>query len=202
MLVEQLQQLLERLKETGARRETLLAQGEERPLRLEEDSVREELPGLLDYLMANSYEFAELLRRVIPVFKIVPLRAIDTGRPVPRAHMTFSFGAMLDRRPPKEYGPRPGDFSVQLDLFDPPAHVQCLEDAVRLHATHPDWSAEKIAEAIGPNVKRWSVRSALKLHEQMEELGVTEPYVPVTDPAKVSRWRMTSSHEARWDQTQ
>ena len=164
------------------------------------NTVREQLPEIVAYLMADSYEFADLLRRAIPVFRIEPLQAVDTGRPVPRAHVTFSFAALLERRPSPEYTPQPGDFSVVLDLFEPPAHIQCLRDAVRLHREHPNWSAERIAEAIGPDVKRWSVRLALKLHEQMEELGVTEPYVPVTDPAKVSRWRMTNAHEARWNQ--
>ena len=163
--------------------ERMLGRAESEPIPADPETIREQLPDIVGYLMADSYEFADLLRRVIPVFRIEPLQAVDTGKPVPRAHVTFSFAALLERRPSPEYTPQPGDLSAALDLFEPPAHIQCLHDAVRIHQEHPAWSAEKIAAAISPEVKRWSVRSALKLHEQMKELGVTEPYVPVTDPA-------------------
>jgi hypothetical protein len=41
----------------------------------------------------------------------------------------------------------------------------------------------------------------MKLHRLMEAKGLSDPYVPITDPATVSRWRMKNGHKPRWDQT-
>ena len=170
----------------------------------EPDEVEEHLPGILDHLLTKSYEFAALLRRVIPRFVIEPWQMVDSCRPVARARVTFSFGALEDPRPPREYEPRAGDFSVTLDLFEPSAAVRCLDLAVRLQAKHPTWSAEKIAKVItratGQQTRRWDVRAALQLRAKMQEQGVTDYIVPITDPGQVSRWRMENTGKVRWDQ--
>ena len=201
VLVEQLQQADERLRRAAADLRQAEGQADANPTMATERDAAEHLAETMAYLMAESYEFSELLRRVIPVFRIVPLQAVDTGRPVPRAYVTFSFAGLADRTVSLEYQPRPEDFSVVLDLFERPAHIQCLKAAVQLHQEHPDWNAQKIAEAIGPDVRRWSVQLALKQWKKMRAVRAIEPYVPITNPASVSRWRQQNSHRARWDQT-
>ncbi|MEI7836936.1 MAG: recombinase family protein [Planctomycetota bacterium] len=175
------------------------------PAPITPETVRERLPELLDHLLANSYEFSSLLRQVISRFVILPFQAVDTGRPVARAQVTFSFAALLAGRKVPKDALQPGDFSIVLDLFDPPASVRCLNEAVRIRRQCPTWSAEKVAaaiqEATGQKVERWAVHGAWKLQRVLEEKGVDQPYVPTTDPNTVSRWRTTNSHKARWNQT-
>jgi site-specific DNA recombinase len=205
VLIEPMQRTTIQLDRANKKLATLQKQSDVAPVIADADTVEAHLPDILDYLLANSYDFSALLRRVIPKFIVHPLQAVDSGKPVARAQVTFNFAALADRDPAREYKPRPGDFSVTLDLFDRPAHVRCLDAAVRLHEEHPAWSAEKIATAItestGQKIERCSVRGALKLHKIMQDLAAVEPYVPITDPASVSRWRQKNSHKARWNQT-
>jgi len=201
VLVETLQQVEKDLTAAKRALTRLQKQAQDSPVSVGEDTVEAQLPDILDHLFANSYEVSAMMRRIIPKFVVQPLQAIDTGKPVARAYITFRVAALADHKSNGKYVPRPGDFSVALDLFDAPAHIRCLDDAARLHEEHPKWSAEKIAEAIGPDVKRWSVRLALKLHAKMQELSVVEAYVPITDPSQVSRWRMQNGHTPRWNQT-
>lgn len=202
ILVETLQQVEKDLMAASRKLARLQRQAEDKPAIADEATVEAQLPDILDHLAANSYEFSAVMRRIIPKFVVQPLQAVDNDKPVARAYVTFSMAALADHKSNTEYVPRPGDLSVVLDLFDAPAHIRCLDAAVRLRQEHEDWSAQKIAEAIGPDVKRWSVRLALKLWDKMQDAGTSEPYVPVTDPSTVSRWKMESSHEPRWNQAE
>jgi len=205
VLVELLQETTSKLEGTKKELANLQKQSDEVPVIADADTVEAKLPDILDHLLANSYEFSALLRRVIPKFIVHPRQAVDSGKPVARAYVTFSLTALADHKANGEYIPRLGDFSVVLDLFERPAHIRCLDATVRLHEEHPAWSAERIATTIteskGQKIERWSVRGALKLHKTMQDLPATEPYIPITNPASVSRWRQKSSHRARWDQT-
>jgi site-specific DNA recombinase len=204
-LVEAIQQAENYLRAANQKLTGLHEQAEASPILADEATVEDKLPDILDHLFTSSYEFSAMMRRIIPKFIVQPLQAVDSGKPVARAQITFSFAALADRSPAGEYEPRSGDFSVPMDLFAPPAHVQCLDAAVRLHEKNPAWSAEKIATAItestGQKIERWSVRGALKLHKIMQDMAATEPYVPITDPSRVSRWRQKNGHRTRWDQT-
>jgi len=205
VLVELLQRTTVQLEGAKMKLANLQEQSDVVPVIADTDAVEAQLPNIFDHLLANSYELSALLRRVIPKFVVHPLQAVDSGKPVARAKVTFNFAALADRSPAGEYEPRLGDFSVMLDLFAPPAHVRCLDAAVQLRGEHPAWSAERIAttitESTGQRIERWSVRGALKLHKTMQDLASAAPYVPITDPASVSRWRQKSSRRARWDQT-
>jgi hypothetical protein len=205
VLLEFLQKTTNQLEGANKKLANIQEQSDVAPVIADADTVEAHLPDILDYLLANSYEFSALLRRIMPRFVVHPLQAVDSGKPVARAQITFSFAALADRSPAEEYEPRPGDFSVLMDLFAPPAHVRCLDASVRLHEKNPAWSAERIANAItestGQKIERWSVRGALKLHKTMQDMGAEEPYVPITDPSSVSRWRQKNSRKARWDQT-
>ena len=106
------------------------------PVMATEEHVAEHLVETVEYLMAASYEFSELLRRVIPVFRIVPLQAVDSGKPVARAYVTFSFAAIADHRSNGEYVPRPGDFSVAIP--PPPVVVTTGLAAMRVLLFQPD----------------------------------------------------------------
>ena len=205
VLVELLQRATIQMEGAKKKLANIQVQSDEIPVIVDSDDVEAQLSDILDHLLSNSYELSALLRRVIPRFIIHPLQAVDSGKPVARAEVTFSFAALADQNADGTYTPRPGDFSVTLDLFAPPAHVQCLDAAVRLREKNPTWSAEKIATAItestGQKIKRWPVQDALKLHNIMQDMAAAEPYVPITDPANVSRWRQKNSRKTRWDQT-
>ncbi|MCY2928880.1 MAG: recombinase family protein [Planctomycetota bacterium] len=186
-----------------------LAQTESRhvngPAPITPECVEVRLPEALDDLLASSYEMSAFLRQVISQFVVHPLVAVDTGKPVARACVTFDLSALLGRHQEDDNSSESACWSVTLDLFDPPAHIRCLQEAVRLHKEHADWSAERIADAIsatlGEKVERWSVRHALRLYAMMEVKGVETPYVLIRNPEEVSRWRMQNRHRARWDQS-
>lgn len=167
---------------------------------LNPEHVLGNLETVLIELMATSYDFNELLRPIVVEFKIEPLQAVDSGKPVARGHVVLDFHRFGKR--PREIVKDVIESPVQavLDFWDPSPHVACLADVKRLRVEHPAWSAEKIGNAIG-GVKRWTVRRTLKLAEKMESLGVESPYQRITDPSEVSRWRLKNGGKPRWNQT-
>jgi hypothetical protein len=199
ILIAKLRETKDTIKRLEGDLQTATAASSDLPAAPTAAEIETKLPMLLDLLMERSYEFGDFLRKLMPVFLVTPIQAVDSGKAVAKAEVTFSFAGLLERRPPKEYSPRDGDFTVRLDLFESPPHIRHLEACTKLHAEHPDWTAETIGNAIG--IERWTVRSALKLYAKMQAENLAEPYLPITDPSKVSRWRMQNSHRARWDQT-
>jgi hypothetical protein len=67
------------------------------------DNLADAFPALLDYLLKNSYDFNEIMRRVITSFAIIPMQAVDSGKPVGRAQVTFGFNAISSSTNPATY---------------------------------------------------------------------------------------------------
>src|SRR5207247_1311119 len=85
---------------------------------LSREEVAARPDGAVQSLAEQSTEFADLLRRRLPEFVIVPVQALDTPQVRPRARVTLSLRAWA-----AEGEPAP-EASAELDLFEPPAHIR------------------------------------------------------------------------------
>jgi site-specific DNA recombinase len=144
--------------------------------------VLDRLPELLDQLTRSSLEFADLLRRLLPVFVIQPVRALDSGAVYPRAKLTLRFD---DWCSPGEQLP---EVSTVLDMFDPPEPVKHMQECVQEKQKDAKTPLRKIAAQLGINYM--TVGRALAYHRLMLAAGMTDPYRELTDPSEaVARWR-------------
>ena len=159
--------------------------------------VERHLPAVLQQLAKNSYEFADLMRRIIPEFWIVPVQALDTGLVRPQARLIVSPAALLDGPcPAGSSGARPGEIVGVLDLFEPPVHIRAIPACVAAKTADPKATLDKIAARTGYN--RMAVKRALAYARKMEAEGMTHPYRELTScPDVASRWRHRDTANVR-----
>lgn len=152
------------------------------------------LPEILQHLAAHSYGFADLMRRLIPVFEVHPVQALDTHQVRARARLRVCWTALLDESAGAESGDSGGGGETWLtvDLFDMSQHIA---DALKLiEQSRPDGSLSKVASALG--MTRMRVKRARHYARLMAEAGTDDPYRELTEPpTQASRWNI------RGDQT-
>jgi hypothetical protein len=143
--------------------------------------------------LANvSFEFADLVRKIITECKIQPVQDLDCGLVRPRAHLTLNLAALLPVKPADDQATAPTPAPVVIDLFEPPVHIRHLPAVVALKATkeaaHEKATLDILAEEL--KIGRMTVRRALAYHRLMLAQGLSEPYRVLTEaPAQASRWK-------------
>lgn len=140
-------------------------------------------------LARTSFRFSDLMRRIFPRFVIQPVQALDSGLVRPRALLVLDLGALLD---PNDVGPRPPTQKLEVDLFDPPEHIEHLAAVVSLQGSLLERgeksSLQILAAKLG--IGRMTVKRALGYAKLMAVEGLTDPYrVLGSAPATASRWK-------------
>jgi site-specific DNA recombinase len=156
-------------------------------------AVEAELEAALSAVAATSYEFADLMRRVIPVFTIVPVQALDSGLVRARGKLVVRLSALLEDGKGAASGvdvtvARNGDLTLTIDLFEPSAHIRAIGACLEARRVNPRVSLVKIEEGTGIN--RMTAKRALAYARKMEAEGLVDPYRELRErPASASRWR-------------
>lgn len=149
---------------------------------LSKEDVAANLPRAFDRLARESFQFAKLLRRLIPEFTIIPVQALDNGFVRPRARLKLSLAAWCKEGDPCFSA------TTEIDLFDPPLHITWMPRCVELKRANPSMGLRKIANELGINYI--TVKRALAYARLMEANGLTEPYRTLEKrPAEASRWK-------------
>jgi site-specific DNA recombinase len=150
--------------------------------------VDRDLEAALRVMARTSFEFAEMMRRVIPEFVIQPVQALDSGLVRPRAKLTLRLTALKDGGDDSGVGPLPtGDVLAVIDLFKPPVHIRAIPACVAAKQADPRLSLDKIAHRTENG--RMTVKRALAYAGLMEAEGLGEPYRELRDrPPSASRW--------------
>jgi hypothetical protein len=137
-------------------------------------------------LAVTSPEFGRLLRRLIPRIVVRPYRLCDGGHPVLRAHFTFSLVPLLHAAPGMERLAPALQRPLVVDLFEGPQRVTCRDRVLELTAN--GMGQREIARELG--ITQPAVQRAVALGRQMANLGIDDPYVPLTAPPEdYARWR-------------
>jgi hypothetical protein len=153
---------------------------------------REEVETNLDLvirgMMNSSYDFSDLMRRIIPDFRITLVRNLD-GFVRPRGVLTVSLAALAERAPrTRENEPRDGDFTAVIDLFDPPTYIRHMAACLAEKARDPKLSLKKIGARLG--IHLMIVKRAFDYARQMREAGWETPYQEVKErPTSAPRWK-------------
>ena len=192
-LVQQLAQVDSNLKAArGRKAEQLQANSDVVPTGSRTD-VEQHLEAVFRVLAQTSFEFGDLMRRVIPEFWIVPVQALDSGFVRPRARLIFRPSALLPgSSSAHDATPQPGDVTVTLDLFEPPLHIRAMSACLAARRDDPRKSLKKIEAETG--YCYMTVKRALAYSKLMKAEGLIEPYRELTaSPASASRWRQETT---------
>jgi hypothetical protein len=146
--------------------------------------LRALLEKQFDNLAANSYEFADLLRKLVPEFHVYLVRLCDGGHPLPRARVTIALDGIIPDAAHVPDLPKLLTRTFTIDLFVPPQRERIRETAVRLAAEGygPREIARRIPGIITEKPTATAVQKALALDAKMKQLGLTSPYVILREP--------------------
>jgi DNA invertase Pin-like site-specific DNA recombinase len=129
-------------------------------------------------LAHDSPEFGRRMRALVPRLEIRPYRLCDGGKLVLRAHLTIDLTALA----PEVSGLGDlGDWwrrQLVVDLFDAPQRAAYLRQVLAMKAEGR--TEVQIARAVG--ITKTAVQHAAALAREMTRQGLSDPYVPVTEP--------------------
>jgi DNA invertase Pin-like site-specific DNA recombinase len=147
-------------------------------------------------LAVASAEFGRLLRRLIARIVVRPYRLCDGGHPVLRAHFTFSLAPLLSPAPGMDRLAPAVQRSLVVDLFEQPQRVAYRAPVLELTAN--GMGQREIARELG--ITQPAVQRAVALGRQMANLGIDDPYLPLTAPPEdYARWRRHKHRRYRFE---
>lgn len=138
-------------------------------------------------LADDSFEFGDLLRKMVPGFHVYLVRLCDGGHLLPRVKVQFALDGLI---PDARHVPGLAKLTSReatLDLFVPPQRERIREQAVRLagEGLTAKEIAKRIAEGTTPTAEKptaTAVQNALALERKMRDLGLSSPYVTMLAP--------------------
>lgn len=188
-LVTEGKALKKALDEAIDERAKLVATGESEIFSASRDALNVAPRQALIELGRISFAFSNLMKQVVPSFIIQPVQSLDSGLVRPRALITLDVGRLAS----SECGGlcRPLE-RFEVDLFDPPVHIQHLAAVVNCRREYEGrgekGSLSKIAAELG--IGRMTVKRALQYQKLIEASGCDGAYRPIHEaPAIASRWK-------------
>lgn len=134
-----------------------------------------------DRLAAESFEFASLMRRVLPSIYVFPYRLCDGGHIVLRAKITFTALPFVSADASQLDGlSRRLSSGFVVDLFRPPQREEFRSQIVEILASREEVTQRQMAARLGVTLP--VVQRARRLSRQMESIGVTDAYIPLREP--------------------
>jgi DNA invertase Pin-like site-specific DNA recombinase len=141
------------------------------------DVIREVAFREFEELAVESPEFGRWMKQIIPRLAMRPVRCCTGGTPEPRAFVTLDLTSLV---PADIAGAAGSALRIELvvDLFDPPKRVILLKEIQRL--TQANLKQREVAKLLG--TQQPIVQQALAIARKMAELGITSPYIELSEP--------------------
>jgi len=144
-------------------------------------------------LALESFEFATLMRRLIPKIVVFPYRDCLGGTIVIKSKFRLQMAEILPLGDARNMLSPSLEKLLQVDLFEPIQRVKFREQIVELISTinpktNNPYSIKDAANIV--LITATAAQRAVKLQQQMDRLGLTDPFVRMTEPdGKVSKLR-------------
>ena len=142
------------------------------------DEIRRLVRESLRHQADNPLEFGRLMHRIIPKITVYPFRSCDGGHIVLRARFQLNLAPLLAMA---EAGGAVASYlqrEIEVDLFDPPQRIACREPVMQGRSAGK--TERQVASELG--ITNTAAQRAAALSRQMEEAGLTDPYVRVLEP--------------------
>jgi site-specific DNA recombinase len=129
-------------------------------------------------LATDDPEFARAFRKLVPRIVVFPVRLCDGGQIVLRAKFRLYLANLVPDRRAAEMLRRPLTRVLTVDLFDQPQREMFRRKIVAARTAGK--TEAEAARAMG--ITKTAAQKAAALQRKMDELGINDPYVPVTEP--------------------
>jgi hypothetical protein len=142
------------------------------------EQIRNTVREAFSHLSATSTGFGDVMRLIIPRIVAFPVRLCDGGHPVLRAQFQLDLSPYLPealRLPSVENQLRK---DLVVDLFEMPQRAAFREQVIALRAQ--GLTERQVASQLGLTVA--ATQRAAALDRLMRDLGLTDPYVRLTEP--------------------
>jgi hypothetical protein len=149
------------------------------------DELRQLYHDAFSGLAVDSYEFARELRRLIPRLVVFPVRLVDGGRVLLRAKFRLKLAGLVPDVNTRAALRGPLERVLQVDLFDPPQREKYRRQIGELRRAGA--TEREAAGKLGLTIT--AAQRAAGLQRKMDELGLSDPYVLVTEPPEDTRLR-------------
>ncbi len=153
------------------------------------DSLRDLARQALQPALPFSWEFNQVMQRLIPKIVLFPYRLIDGGTPVHRAQFRLRLGEIVDSEVLRTALRPHCEQELSVDLFDPPQREEQRIEVVRMRQLKV--IERTVAARLGITVT--AAQRANTLQRLMNERGLTDPYQALTSPprdyTKLRRYR-------------
>lgn len=143
--------------------------------------ARDEFKGLA----LDSFEFAKLMRCLVPKIVVRPYRSCDGGHIVLRSQFRLYLAGLLPDPLARDVLAKPLERILTVDLFAPCQRVAFREQIVALRATINPGTGREYTEAEAARevgITTTAAQRAAALQRKMDQLGVSDPFVPVLAP--------------------
>ncbi|WP_417379054.1 recombinase family protein [Gimesia sp.] len=142
--------------------------------------LKEILLHHLEAIDIHSHEFGDLIRELVPEIYVYQVRLIDGGHLLPRAKIRLNLAGSI---PDAAASPELQQLltrELTLDLFEPPQRELIRPEAIRLATVGME--QREIARQLEGKPTQTAVYYALFLHRQMQEEGLSSPYIFLEEP--------------------
>jgi hypothetical protein len=147
------------------------------------EEIRKVFKSQVAELALDSQEFADQMRNIIERIVVFPVQLCDGGNPVLRARFTVNLANFLPAscRVPSLVATLQREIVV--DLFKMPQRAAYREQI--MSGRVQGITERAIASRLGLTIT--AVQRAASLHRLMKEIGITDPYVPLTAPIESNK---------------
>jgi len=145
------------------------------------DEIRQLARAAIDRDVDDPFAFGDLMRNWIPRIVVAPYRLFDGGQIVLRASFWLNLVALVPDAKHLQGVEEVLSQQLEVDLFDPPnERDRYRERVIEMKAQDGKLNQTQIAANLG--ITKTAVQRAFALQRKMDELGLTDPYVPVLEP--------------------
>ena len=127
------------------------------------------------------------MRCLIPKILVFPYQLCDGGKIVLRAKFRLRLSNLLVDAPARDLLEQTLEKVLDVDLFEPCQRAAHRERIVALRATTNPETNKRYTEAEAARlvgITKTAAQRAAALQRKMDELGISDPYLPVLEPTE------------------
>ncbi len=131
-------------------------------------------------LAVSSYDFADLMRTLVPNFSVHLVRLCDSRRLLPRAKVRLNLAGSFPDVERLSGAEAMMSRELTINLFDPPQRELIRPEVIRFASA--GLRQRDMASRLQGYPTQAAISRAFRLHQRMLELGLEDPYIIVLEP--------------------
>lgn len=142
--------------------------------------IKQRAQSLMGSPLTGDPAFCAAMCRLATSIVVYPHQLCDGGAIVLRARVVLNLAPLFEKAAWAIEDDKILQMNFMVDLFDRPQRAALLEDVLRLKGE--GLTERQIAAKLG--ITQPAVQNAMALHRTMQKMGITDPYIQLTEPPK------------------